>query len=665
MNKLQAITQAVKGGWDNVFLRNLDLLTDDNVKKEPYKKSTIVYSCISTTGRAISQAPLVVLERKGDTWEQVPEDHPWQQLVARPNYLMDVYTFVEALIGHLMLDGNVFTIGFPPGLSMPDSLWVVPRRNMTKRTDKASGQLIGWRYSPAGDGSNTISLDIDEVAHIKFWNPYDPIMGMAPLEAGGMPLSSDYKAAVYNENFFDEGAVPGGMLTTEQKLGQKQFTRAKEQFQARHTGYRKSHRMAVLEQGLKYTQAGITHKDMEFLSLRKFNREELYQIYGMKKIIMSVTDDLNFATAKQERKEWWQGTNIPMMKLALSALNFTLFRQTPGLKLGFDLSSVEALHEEYNDKVKTGKQLFHMGVPFNQVNERLELGFDELPWGNTGFISGTLVPLGLDGLPIVPEVPVAETVTETVMDVKQIEYKWQTEAKANWDALMHRVQPIEDKFESKTRRVFFNMRKRALSLLFQKTVQNLAEELFAEEAELLAKQTEGIYVDAMEAGVTSLAVEVGITLDLDLYDPDVSTFLSGKTMQIKGVVGTVAKQVRQKLVWGAETGAPINDIAKEIRGVFNTSMTRARAIARTEVIGATNYARHYQMARTSFTHKRWVTAGDTLVRASHKTMGASEPIRMGELWVLPDGSTLRYPGDWMGPAKQIVRCRCIEVIVID
>ncbi len=40
---------------------------------------------------------------------------------------------------------------------------------------------------------------------------------------------------------------------------------------------------------------------------------------------------------------------------------------------------------------KTG---FDMGIPFNELNRLFDLGFKPLPWGDTGFLPGSLVQVG-------------------------------------------------------------------------------------------------------------------------------------------------------------------------------------------------------------------------------------------------------------------------------
>jgi hypothetical protein len=66
---------------------------------------------------------------------------------------------------------------------------------------------------------------------------------------------------------------------------------------------------------------------------------------------------------------------------------------------------------------------------------------------------------------------------------------------------------------------------------------------------------------------------------------------------------------------------------------------------------------------------QWFTALDELVRnkpppgPNHVKMH-SKIRKVNRLWQLPSGYRLRYPGDYLGPAQEIINCRCMEFAVL-
>lgn len=396
MNRLQRIVRGLRdkslGPFDQ-FLTNrmYGHISAESLLEEAYDKVDLVYSCITYTARAIAQVPLYVAKRNRKTgkYEPVSEDNEWQVLIDKPNYLTNKVQFVEAIISYLLLDGCVCIIPFPPSSASPLSLWTVRWKFIEYNLNKQN-QLMGWTYKPKQGEEQR--LQPHELFQVKFWHPDNLLEGQRPLDAGELPVMELYKSSVYNYKFFENSGIPGGVFSTEERLRPDDLVLVKEQLEERHVGPDKAHRFAVLHRGLKWQTRGLSQKDMDFINLRKTSRESIMQIFGMKKVILGETEAMNYATAKEQRKEWWAGTCLPIMRLVSDALTFGLFRHPAAYAkmkdyvIYFDISAIEALHEDFASKVKTGEALFRMGVNFEDINAMLELGFDPQPWYTMSFV---------------------------------------------------------------------------------------------------------------------------------------------------------------------------------------------------------------------------------------------------------------------------------------
>lgn len=732
MNYLNKIIGSVVGkgsSWDSVFLKNLETkYFGDTIDTKPYKASQLVYVCISTTARAISQVPLMVMRPAGpegkkksfkqidrmrfaelkslalrsdsvaeklldqaiknSELEPVEAGNPWQTLIDRPNPYMDGSIFKYSLIGYILLNGNVWAVPFPPDSKMPLQIWVVAQESMEPVMSRTTGHLEGWKYQPRGL-QFSINLKPEEICHMRLWSPYDPIMGQAPLEAGKIEIRTDYKASIYNENFFDDGAVPEGIVYTEKKIKQSKKDKTVEAIENRHKGYRKSHRVMMLDQALKFQKIGLTQKEMDFKELRGYSRETVFQTFGMKKAVVAVTDDLNYATAKSQEKGWWNNTNLPLMRMISASLNSNLFANLPYV-VWWDKSNIEALQEDYSEQVDVAKKLFFMGYTRNQVNDKLELGFEPDTAGDVSYLNQGLKPVADNGIlrpepePIEQIVPTEPSKTIKNVPLKQISAPiskdWDEKAGKVWDELQSGIESIQTVFEKKVKRVLFEMRKSVIGMANgqrydksvkkeiipspQQLLQDIDDVNFEREKELLDRLVKDLYDRSISLGAESVANELGVSMAFDIVDPSSLQYISVRRLKVVGVLNTVKKQIRSAIHDGMQDGESIDQIANRIKSVFKTSTKRAKTIARTEVIGTTNFGRFGQMQHTGYTRKKWFTAKDERVRSDHAKMHG-ESVEIGNKWILPDGSQLRYPGDYMGTAKQVINCRCIEVVDLD
>jgi HK97 family phage portal protein len=696
MNKLQKFVSAIKGTVgtiDDYFLRNISgrNLKDNQILEDPYTNVSLVYTCISTTARAIAQVPLMVVEydKRGNPIP-VDHNHPWQKLLDRPNYMMNRTAFVEAVLSYWLLDGNCCIIPFPPGYGeTPQSMWPVRWKYMEYTTDERTGHVKKWIYAP--NNNLKVELKPEDVLHLRFWNPNDPIEGLAPSRAGSLPILSLQRAQNYNFQFFENGAVASGILHTDKQLSRNTFERTKAQVNEEYgVKQQQAHKIMVLEQGLKWAATGVTHRDMEFPALHHLNAEEILQIYGMKKSIISITADLNFATAQSERKEWWHGTCLPLMNFIEETLAFGFFG-TRGIDLDilFDISSIAALHEAFADKVKTADVLLRLGFTRNEVNKRLELGFPNVKWGDAAYMPVNMMPVNDAGKALIPSdgepnpnnpanpqnpnEPGQNNPPDEPKPPKEGDDKPKPKPKPSksvrsetleeyynnlWISSMHQLNPVEEKVKSKVERVFFEMRRNVLSRLNGR-VDNIEAHNFDAEKMAISRYLSALLTEAVKVGLTTFDQQYdpkeGVTYD---QDPIVVNYLVGRDILLRNIIENAKKSLVEKLR-DVEKDNP-HKLEEAAKGVFNQLTSRAKTIARTETMNAFNFARNERISRSNYAQKEWY---------SHNHSERHEPMdgkRVGvqESWLLPDGTWVKFPGDMSGGASNTVNCQCMEFIVV-
>lgn len=138
-----------------------------------------------------------------------------------------------------------------------------------------------------------------------------------------------------------------------------------------------------------------------------------------------------------------------------------------------------------------------------------------------------------------------------------------------------------------------------------------------------------------------------------------------KVTEIVGTTKDLAKKVIKKSLLLANEGKSIDQIASNMRKSLKESggpisSGRAHMIARTEVIGAANNATH-EAANSlglDLEHK-WIVGGKN-VRSTHYAAQAEGWKPMSEGWQM-SGVTMMHPHDPVGPAKEVINCKCVEI----
>jgi SPP1 gp7 family putative phage head morphogenesis protein len=127
--------------------------------------------------------------------------------------------------------------------------------------------------------------------------------------------------------------------------------------------------------------------------------------------------------------------------------------------------------------------------------------------------------------------------------------------------------------------------------------------------------------------------------------------------RITKITETTKEIIRNSLTKSINEGHGIDEAArnlmKEWRGI---STTRAKVIARTEILSASNAGSYAGAQSTGLDlQKVWLSTKDSRTRDTHRHLDG-EKVEMEELF----SNGLRYPGDPRGSASQVIQCRCTQ-----
>jgi HK97 family phage portal protein len=106
------------------------------------------------------------------------------------------------------------------------------------------------------------------------------------------------KITEYGAKFFANGASPGGVL--EHPGVVKDPARIRESWNAVYQGSGNAHRVAVLEEGMKFQPIGIPPEQAQFLETRKFQTEEICRIFRVPPHLVSNLDRATFSNIENQ-----------------------------------------------------------------------------------------------------------------------------------------------------------------------------------------------------------------------------------------------------------------------------------------------------------------------------------------------------------------------------
>jgi uncharacterized protein with gpF-like domain len=127
--------------------------------------------------------------------------------------------------------------------------------------------------------------------------------------------------------------------------------------------------------------------------------------------------------------------------------------------------------------------------------------------------------------------------------------------------------------------------------------------------------------------------------------------------RIVGITDTTLARIRKVINEGIEQGLGSEEIARNIQRSNAVSRIRARAIARTEVVGASNRGSYLGAKSTGLPLKKiWISTQDDRTRDDH-LMADGQEVGLDESFYV-GGEEMNEPGDPHGSAFNVINCRC-------
>ena len=349
---------------------------------------TAVYSCVRILAEAVAGLPLHLYRYKEDGGKEKAIDHPLYLLLHdEPNPEMSSFVFRETLMTHLLLWGNAYA----HTVSMDDAPTI-------------KGSLV--RLNPS------------DVLHIPGLG-FDGLVGYSPIAMAKNAIGMAIACEEYGAKFFANGAAPGGVLEHPGTIKDPQ--RVWESWQSTFGGSGNSNKIAVLEEGMKYTPIGISPEQAQFLETRKFQINEIARIFRVPPHMVGDLEKSSFSNIEQQSLEFVKYTLEPWLVRWEQSIQRTLFSPEEKKRYFAKFNVEGLLRGDYASRMSgyaTARQNGWMSA--NDIRELENL--DRIPTEDGGdlyLINGNMLPLGNAGAFADTQTGKEENPDEEVLEVEE------------------------------------------------------------------------------------------------------------------------------------------------------------------------------------------------------------------------------------------------------
>lgn len=257
------------------------------------RKLSAVDACIEILSNSVAKLPTFVMD--SNTRQRLPHDI-LRLLNERPNEAMTPFVRKKLLETCRQEGGNGYDwIVRDPRSLRPVELIPVPHYLVHPWRDTLG--RVWYTVTHPVTGAPMV-LPNEDICHYK-GPTRDGLTGISTLKRASEVIAAASAAQQYERTYYEKGGQPAGVLATDADLGGYAKTSAgttltdadgtavtqreqlRREWEKLHAGPSNSHRIAILDHGLKYTPMAATNRDAQFVENKEVSVKDIARFFGV------------------------------------------------------------------------------------------------------------------------------------------------------------------------------------------------------------------------------------------------------------------------------------------------------------------------------------------------------------------------------------------------
>ncbi|MEO5366045.1 MAG: phage portal protein [Magnetococcus sp. WYHC-3] len=262
--------------------------TGKDITEENALDSTAFFNGVRIISETIASLPLHLYQRMpGGGKKKADSMSEYDLLHTQPNSEMTAMAFREAMGVNLCTWGNFYAEKEIDGANRLTGLWPLLSKDMEVK--RVNGELVYAYLLP--DGGYKL-FKRDKVLHVVGFSP-NGLAGYNIVKKAQEAIALGLALEEYAARYFGNGARPSAVMEHPQTMSVEAQGRFRDAWNNMHEGLSRSHRVAILEEGMKLHEWGSNPEEAQAIEARKFQVVEVARILN---IPVHLLKDLDRAT---------------------------------------------------------------------------------------------------------------------------------------------------------------------------------------------------------------------------------------------------------------------------------------------------------------------------------------------------------------------------------
>ena len=263
-------------------------------------QASTALACARVIAEGIAQVPLKLYRKPpGSRNVEAATDHPlYEVLHSAPNGQLTSFEWRETMGIHLALANRSYAYINQVGNARARAIELLPIAPGDVRTERGEDRRLRY-FVRFGEGKTEKEVPAERMLHLHgpSWNGFEGLDGIRlAREAIGLSLALEEHGA----RFFGNGAIVGGVLSTDVILKQEQVEELRASWNEAQSGLSNAYKTALLWGGLKWAPRGMQNDQAQWVEVRRFQVAEVCRHFRVLPIMVGDADKTaTYASAEQ------------------------------------------------------------------------------------------------------------------------------------------------------------------------------------------------------------------------------------------------------------------------------------------------------------------------------------------------------------------------------
>lgn len=387
--------------WDTSLWRLIgsQSLSGENVTEQTALTYSAWWNGVILISGTTATLPLHLIRENEKSKVWATEQQLFKIMYAKPNPYMTSKVFREVMMAHILTWGNAYAEIVRDGMNQIQSLWPIPPNRIKPLW---INNEIWYEIDASG---KKVTLPRDRILNLHGLG-FDGFTGYSIVAMARKSIGLGLAMQTFGETYFGNGTHPSAVVTHPGIL--KDPSKLRDSLTATYSGLGQSHKLMLLEEGMKIENIGIPPEDSQFLQSRQFQITEIAQWFNLPPHKLKDLTRSSFSNIESEQISFVQDSILPWLITLEGEYNTQLLTEDQlfNQKLYFKHNVEGLLRADVAGRGNFYRAMFNIGgMSINEIRSKEDM--DPIENGDEHFVPLNMVPLSKINDPSYKQAPPA------------------------------------------------------------------------------------------------------------------------------------------------------------------------------------------------------------------------------------------------------------------